>query len=132
MATKSRKKEDLPRNTGFSAPMDFENMAEINYTALNAAGTLGQRWYETVSEINGEMIAFINKRLKEDITIPAALANCKTGEDLFEVTSAFVRTATNQYFEEAEKLAHIGSDFVGKATKVVEDEAREVHDIAAE
>jgi hypothetical protein len=85
-----------------------------------------------VNEVNGEMIEFINKRLKEDITIPAELAKCKTGEDLFEFTSQFVRKATSQYFEEAGKLAHIGSDFVGRATKVVDEEVREVHEIAAE
>jgi len=132
MAATSRKADDIPRETGFSAPMDFEDFSEINYTALNAAGAIGQRWYEMINEINSEMIGFLNTRMKEDVTIPTSLAKCRTGEEMFEFCSDYFRTAVGQYFDEAEKLSHIGSDFVGKATRVVEAEAKEVHDIAAD
>ena len=131
-ATKTRNSGKLPQSTAFSAPMDFGDISEINYTAMNAAGQIGKCWSEAVSEINGELVQFAGKRLKADMVIPANLAKCKTGEELFEFYSDFFRTAVNQYFEEAETLAHIGANFVGSATRVVEDESKDVHNIAAE
>mgnify|MGYP001555427588 CR=1 FL=1 len=134
MAAKSKSTEfgELPKSTAFSAPMDFGDITEINYTAMTAAGEIGKRWTEAMGEINGELLQFASRRLKEDMVIPAGLAKCKTGEEIFEFYSNFFRTAVNQYAEEAETLAHIGADFVGSATKVVEAESRDVHDIAAE
>jgi len=136
MATASKKSgetsADIPQGTGFSAPMDFADMSEINYTAMNAAGELGRRWGEMLTEINGELFRFVGKRFKEDIAIPTELAKCKTSEEIFEIYSDFVKRAVNQYSEEAEALAHIGADFVGTATRVVEAENRDVHNIAAD
>lgn len=132
MAARSEKSGKHDQSAEFSVPMDFENMAEVNYTAVNAAGILGQRWHEAMMEMNGEFLNFVNRRLKEDMVVPAELAECKTGTEMFDVYSNFFRTAVNQYFEEAETLAHIGKNFAGAATKVVEDEARQVHDIAAD
>lgn len=132
MTAKSEKTWMRDQNAEFPVPMDFENLAEVNYTAVNAAGILSQRWYEAMAEVNGEFVNFVNKRLKEDMAVPAELAVCKTGTQMFDVYSNFFRTAVNQYFEEAETLAHIGKNFAGAATKVVEDEARQVHGIAGD
>jgi len=134
MAATSKSTEfgKLPQNTAFSAPMDFGDITEINYTAMNAAGEIGKRWTEALSEINSELLQFASKRLKEDMVIPASLVKCTTGEEIFEFYSNFFRKAVNQYAEEAETLAHIGANFVGTATKVVEAESKDVHDIAAE
>lgn len=131
-AVKTKKTADLPESTAFSAPIDAGDMAEINYTAMNAASMIGQRWTKAISEINTELFQFAGKRLREDMVIPAELAKCKTGEEIFEFYSGFFKKAVNQYFEEAETLAHIGANFVGSATKVVEAEARDVHNIAAD
>jgi len=132
MAATSAKAGKHEQSAEFPVPMDFENMAEVNYTAVNAAGLLSQRWCEAMMEMNGELVNFVNRRLKEDMVVPVELAECKTGTEMFEVYSNFFRTAVNQYFEEAETLAHIGKNFAGAATKVVEDEARLVHEIAAD
>lgn len=132
MTARSENTAKRTESTEFAVPMDFENMAEINYTAVNAAGILGQRWYEAMIEMNGEFLHFVNRRLQEDMVVPAGLAECKTGTEIFDVYSNFLRNAVNQYFEEAETLAHMGRNFAGAATKVVEDEARQVHDIAAD
>lgn len=132
MAARSETTDKHDQGAEFSVPMDLENMAEVNYTAVNAAGLLSQRWCDALVEMNGELVNFVNRRLKEDMVVPMELAECKTGTEMFEVYSNFFRTAVNQYFEEAETLAHIGKNFAGAATKVVEDEARQVHDIAAD
>lgn len=132
MATPSKKESGATAPDIFSAPMDYEQFAEVGYTAFNTAGEIGRRWYTMVNEINGELIRFVSGRLREDTAIGPALATCRDSEDLFRLCSEYYRDAVNQYFDEAEKLAHIGADFASKATKLVEDETREVHDIASD
>ena len=128
-ATKSKKAE-TNGEADFSAQMDMSDMAEINYTAMNAATAISRRWTETLSELNSELLQFAGKRFKEDMVVPAELVKCRSGEEVFDFCSGYFKTAVNQFFEEAETLAHIGANFVGKATRVVESEARDVHNIA--
>jgi len=132
VATASKKSGGSPKSSEFPVPMDLENMAEVNYTAMNAASVLGRNWFEALNVMNTELMQFVGKRLQQDMVIPSGLAQCSTGEEIFELYSDFFRKAVNQYFEEANTLAHIGANFVGTATKIVEEEARQVHDIAAD
>jgi hypothetical protein len=130
--TKSKKPETNGESTQFTAPIDMSDMAEINYTAMNAASTIGRRWTETMSALNSELLQFAGRRFREDMVVPAELVKCRSGEEMFDVCSDYFKKAVNHYFEEAEMLAHIGANFVGNATKVVEAETRDVHNIAVD
>ena len=132
MTSKSEKRSDKAQGLEFPVPMDLENMAEVNYTALNAAGIIGQRWCDALTVMNGEMLDFVGRRLKQDMVIPADLARCSTTEQVFQLYSEFFKKAVNQYVDEAATLAHISANFVGAATKIVDEEAAQVHKIAPE
>lgn len=129
---KSKKPGTNGESNQFVAPIDMSDMAEINYTAMNAASDIGRRWTETMSALNSELLQFAGKRFREDMVVPAELVKCRSGEEMFDFYSDYFKKAVNHYFEEAEALAHIGANFVGNATKVVEAESRDVHNIASD
>ncbi|MAL78824.1 MAG: hypothetical protein CMN55_06865 [Sneathiella sp.] len=93
----------------FAVPGDFEAAVKQNEKIVK----IMQVWGE-------EVLNFGTDRLKEDMAIPAQLAECKTPQEVMNVYTNFFQTAFRQYTEEASRLGDlyqkIGPDGDGLAT----------------
>ena len=55
-------------------PFNFESLMELNWPALNAMAQMNGKVYDGLATMNKNWVAFINRRLKEDLAVPQQLA----------------------------------------------------------
>ena len=64
--------------------------------------------YPSLAAINTTWAGFINRRLKENLTFPEQLGDCKNLWGVLRVYGAYCRTAAAQYQAAFTQLQHIG------------------------
>ena len=60
------------------------------------------------------MSDFLSERIRQDIATQAELLGCRSLGELSAVQMRFLRTAVNQYGEEAARLAKLGSEVMSR------------------
>src|SRR5262249_42855099 len=73
-------------------------------------------------------VAFLNRRLKEDLAMPQQLAACKTVQDMYGVYAEFFQNACSQYQSEFEQLTKLSKSLADDTMQVIQsrmEEARE-------
>lgn len=68
-----------------------------------------------VSLMQREMAEFVSERLRQDMEAQQKFLRCKTLEDMRSVQSMFIKTAMDQYTQEATRLFRLGSEIMSKA-----------------
>jgi hypothetical protein len=89
-------------------PFNFEALMELNRPALNAMAQMNGKVYDGLATINKNWVAFINRRLKEDLAMPQQLAACKTVQDMYGVYAEFFQNACSDYQSEFEQMTRLG------------------------
>ena len=89
-------------------PFGLETLMEINRPALAAMAEVNGKVYENIATMNRNWVAFVNRRLKEDLAMPKQLAACKTVQDMYSVYADFVQTAVADYQSEFEQMSKLG------------------------
>ena len=89
-------------------PFNFESLMELNRPALNAMAQMNGKVYDGLATLNKNCIAFINRRLKEDLAVPQQLAACKTVQDMYGVYAEFFQNACSDYQSEFEQMTKLG------------------------
>jgi hypothetical protein len=110
-------------------PFNFESLMELNRPALNAMAQMNGKVYDGLAAMNRNWVAFVNRRLKEDLAVPQQLAACKTMQDMYGVYADFFQTACSDYqaeFEQISKLSKSLADDTMQAIQArMEESARE-------
>ena len=109
-------------------PFNFEALIELNRPALNAMAQMNGKVYDGLATLNKNWVAFINRRLKEDLAMPQQLAACKTVQDMYGVYAEFFQNACVQYQSEFEQMTKLGKSLADDTMQGIQsrmDEARE-------
>jgi hypothetical protein len=118
-------------DTGFppmTMPFGFDAFIELNRPALQAMAQMNGKMYDGIATWNKNWVAFLNRRLKEDLAVPQQLAACKTVQDLCGVYAGFFQNACAQYQSELEQMTKLGKTLADDTLQAIQsrvEEARE-------
>jgi hypothetical protein len=109
-------------------PLGFEALMELNRPALTALAQMNGKVYDGIAAMNKNWVAFVNRRLKEDLAMPQQLAACKTMRDMYGVYTDFFQNAYADYQSELEQMTKLGKTLADDTMQVIqariEDAAR--------
>jgi hypothetical protein len=124
-ATNGRADMGLPH---LMLPFGLEALMEINRPALAAMAEVNGKVYENIATMNKSWVAFVNRRLKEDLAMPKQLVACKTVQDMYGVYAEFFQTAVADYQSEFEEMSKLGKSLADETAQAMqtrlEDSAR--------
>ena len=101
-------------------PFNFESLMELNRPALNAMAQMNGKVYDGLATMNKNWVAFINRRLKEDLAMPQQLAACKTVQDMYGVYAEFFQNACSDYQSELEQMTKIGKSLADDTIQAIQ------------
>ena len=111
-------------------PFGFEAFMELNRPALQAMAQMNGRVYDGIATWNQNWVAFLNRRLKQDLAMPEQLAACKSVQEMYGVCAEFFQNACSQYQSEFEQLTKLGKSLADDTMQAIQsrmEEAREAH-----
>jgi hypothetical protein len=109
-------------------PFGFEAFMELNRPALQAMAQMNGRVYDGIATWNQNWVAFLNRRLKQDLAMPEQLAACKSVQEMYGVCAEFFQNACSQYQSEFEQLTKLGKSLADDTVQAIQsrmEEARE-------
>jgi hypothetical protein len=107
-------------------PLGLEALMELNRPALSVMAEVNGRVYENLASLNKSWIAFVNRRLKEDLAMPKQLAGCRTVQDMYSVYADFFQTAVTDYQSEFEQMSKLGKSIAEETAQAVQTRLEEV------
>lgn len=107
-------------------PFGLEALVEMNRPTLEAMAQMNGKVYENFATLNKNWAAFVNRRLKEDLSVPQQLAACKTVQDMYGVYADFFQTAMSDYQIEFEQLSKIGKSLAEETLQTVQARTQEL------
>ena len=106
-------------------PFNFESLMELNRPALTAMAQMNGKVYDGLATLNKNWVAFINRRLKEDLAVPQQLAACKTVQDMYGVYAEFFQNACSDYQSELEQMTKIGKSLADDTIQAIQTRMEE-------
>jgi hypothetical protein len=106
-------------------PLGLEALMELNRPALSVMAEVNGRVYENLASLNKSWIAFVNRRLKEDLAMPKQLAGCRTVQDMYSVYADFFQTAVTDYQSEFEQMSKLGKSIAEETAQAVQTRLEE-------
>ena len=116
-------------DTGFPPmmmPFNFESLMELNRPALTAMAQMNGKVYDGLATLNKNWVAFVNRRLKEDLAVPQQLAACKTVQDMYGVYAEFFQNACSHYQSELEQITKLGKTLADDTMQVIQTRVEEL------
>ena len=115
--------------TGFphlAVPLSIDALMELNRPALTAMAQMNGKVYDGIAAMNKNWITFVNRRLKQDLSMPQQLAECKTVQDVYGVYTEFVQTAVADYQAGFEQIAKLSKTLAEDTVQAVQSGTEEV------
>ena len=109
-------------------PFGFEAFIELNRPTLQAMAQMNGKVYDGIATWNKNWVAFLNRRLKEDLAVPQQLAACKTVQDMCGVYAGFFQNACAQYQSELEQMTKLGKSLADDTLQVIQARVEEVRE----
>jgi hypothetical protein len=109
-------------------PFNFESLMELNRPALTAMAQMNGKVYDGLATMNKNWVAFINRRLKEDLAMPQQLAACKTVQDMYGVCAEFFQTACSDYQSEFEQMSKLGKTLADDTMQAIQSRVEETRE----
>jgi hypothetical protein len=106
-------------------PFNFESLMELNRPALTAMAQMNGKVYDGLATLNKSWVAFINRRLKEDMAVPQQLAACKTVQDMYGVYAEFFQNACSDYKSEFEQMTKLSKSLADDTIQVIQSRVEE-------
>jgi hypothetical protein len=106
-------------------PFNFESLMELNRPALNAMAQMNGKVYDGLAAMNRNWVAFVNRRLKEDLAVPQQLAACKTVQDMYGVYAGFFQNACAHYQSEFEQMTKLGKSLADDTLQTIQSRMEE-------
>ena len=91
------------------APFGLDAMMQMQRPALTAMAEMNGRLYESITAVNNEWVAFVNRCLKEDLAVSQQLAQCRTAQDLYQVYVQFFENSWAQYQSALEQMTKLST-----------------------
>ena len=91
---------------------DVQSLADANQQSMQTVLRSYTAWLQSTCQVQTEMLRFINKRIREDMEMPARFAQCKNPAEIVENQMSFATTMFQDYADESQKLL----DLMAKAT----------------
>ena len=107
-------------------PFGFEALMELNRPALQAMAQMNGKMYDGIATLNKNWVAFLNRRLKEDLAMPQQLAACKTVQDMCGVYAGFFQNACAHYQSELEQMTKLGKSLADDTVQAMQAGAEDV------
>jgi hypothetical protein len=93
--------------------------------ALAGAVKWNGRMYEGFAMLGSEWLDFVNRRLKEDLTLPQRLCACRSPEEAGQAYMGFWQQAVEDYQKEATVMAKLASGFLNHSLTAAQSRAEE-------
>jgi len=106
-------------------PFSFEAFMELNRPALTAMAQMNGKVYDGLATLNKNWVAFVNRRLKEDLAMPKQLAACKSVQDMYGVYTEFFQNAYADYQAEFEQMTKIGKSLADDTLQALQSRFEE-------
>jgi len=106
-------------------PFNFESLMELNRPALNAMAQMNGKVYDGLATMNRNWVAFINRRLKEDLAVPQQLAACRTVQEMYGVYADFFQNACAHYQSEFEQMTKLGKSLADDTIQAMQTRMEE-------
>jgi hypothetical protein len=106
-------------------PMGFEALMELNRPALTAMAQMNGKVYDGIATMNKNWVAFLNRRLKEDLGMPKQLAGCKTVQEMYGVYAEFFQNACADYQSEFEQMTKLGKSLADETMQAMQSRMEE-------
>ncbi|MGD9829469.1 MAG: phasin family protein [Hyphomicrobiaceae bacterium] len=102
----------------FEAPMPpgLDAVLEMQRPMLRVVADVNAKFYDSLATMNAEWVAFMNRRLKEDVTVARQLADCRSIGDIYAVYAEFYQKAFEQYQTELEQMLSLGRTMAENAS----------------
>ena len=97
-----------------SGRAEHEAFIDENRDSLKAFVEANEAIMDTMAALGADMVAFGNRRLRENIERSESLADCKDPEQAFRVQYDFFQSATQQYLEQANNMMEIMARMTGQ------------------
>ncbi len=101
-------------------PFGFDALMELNRPTLTAMAQMNGKVYDGISAMNKNWVAFVNRRLKEDLAMPKHLADCKTVQEMYGVYAEFFQTACADYQTEFEQISKLSKSMADDTLHVMQ------------
>jgi hypothetical protein len=98
---------------------------ELNRPALAAMAQMNGKVYENIASMNKSWVAFVNRRLKEELGVPQQLAACKTVQEMYGVCADFFQTAVADYQAEFEEMSKLGKSLAEETANALQSRLEE-------
>jgi hypothetical protein len=125
MADKTANGRADPAFPPMTLPMGFEAFMELNRPALTAMAQMNGKVYDGLATMNKNWVAFINRRLKEDLSVPKQLAGCKTVQEMYGVCAEFFQNACADYQSEFEQMTKLGKSLADDTMQAMQSRIEE-------
>jgi len=106
-------------------PFGFEALLELHRPTLAAMAQMNGKVYDGIATLNKSWIAFVNRRLKEDLGMPKQLAACKTVQDMYGVYTEFFQNACADYQSEFEQMTKLGKSLADDTMQAIQSRVEE-------
>lgn len=101
-------------------PFGLEALMEMNRPALATMAEVNGKVYANIATMNKTWAAFVNRRLKEDFSIPQQLVACKTVQEMYSVYADFFQTALTDYQSQFEQMSKLGKEVAEETTQTMQ------------
>jgi hypothetical protein len=93
--------------------------------ALAGAAKWNGKMYEGFALLGSEWLDFVNRRLKEDLSLPQRMCACRTPEEARDTYAAFWRQAVDDYQKEFTVMAKLGSGVLSNSLTAAQNRTEE-------
>jgi hypothetical protein len=106
-------------------PFGLEALMEFNRPALAVMAQMNGKVYENLANMNKNWVSFVNRRLKEEFSMPKQLATCKTVQEMYGVYADFFQAAVADYQSEFEQMGKLGKTLADETMQALQVRAEE-------
>jgi hypothetical protein len=99
------------------SPQDrlIDTVTAAEQEVIETFESAGQAMVEGIGLAQQEIADFITERIRQDLDTQQAYLRCRSLDELREINVRFLRTALDQYGDEASRLFRIGSDVAARS-----------------
>jgi hypothetical protein len=113
------------RTSDAMMPFTFEAMMKMQRPALATMAEMNTRLYESISAVNQEWTAYVNRCLKEDLAVPQQLAECKNLPDLYRLYAQFFQTACSQCQSNLKQMTKFSASLFESTLQALQNRSEE-------
>lgn len=123
--TQAQKKSEKVEAESPMEAFNLDAVAKANGEAFDAMLEANRAMMNGIAALNGELMAFADQRLRQDIERGESLMGCTKAEDALRVQMDFAETARQDYLREAHKVMDMMMEISKGCWAPVESQARQ-------